>query len=422
MAILCAAGPALAEDGELRELVQQALEARPELAQANAALRAAKERVPQAEAWPEPMLSVGVQNDGFRKWQVGSMETSWVSFMASQTFPFPGKTGLRAEVAQNDVRLSELTAERVRLSTIAEVRRGYLALQLVRERRVLLEKLIALNARLVEVARVRSESGAGTQAEVLRALVELSRVSQRRFLLESEERQQVQSLNRLRHQPLDTSIQTPGKLDTLPTLLSEEETLAVSREHSPELLAARAGISRADASGALARRSYFPDLSVSAGVMVRGPLEPMWAVSVGLPLPVFAGARQSRALAQADAEKEVSSRGVEAVEQLLVLRAHQRVESMKALSAVWKSFQDGLLAQAQAAAESALTQYGTGRGSFSAVLEANAVSISEVDASLQVLADAWRLVIVQDELSPAEVASSPVAISSSTTSSSPAGM
>ena len=421
IAVLYAAAPASAEDGELRALVQQALEARPELAQATAALRAAKERVPQAEAWPEPMFSVGVQNDGFRKWQVGTMETSWVSFMASQTFPFPGKNDLRAEVARSDVHLSELVAERVRLSTIAEVRRGYLALQLVRARRVLLEKLIALNTRLVEVARLRSESGAGSQAEVLRAQVELSRVGQRRFLLESEERQQVQSLNRLRHQPLDTAIQTPGPLDTLPTLLSEEETLAVSREHSPELLAARAGITRADASGALARRSYFPDVAVSAGVMVRGPLEPMWAVSVGLPLPVFAGARQSRALAQADAEKEASSRGVEAVEQLLALRAHQRVESMKALSAVWKSFQEGLLAQADAAAESTAAQFATGRATFAAVLDANAVSISETDASLQVLAEGWRLVIAQDELSPAELPSAPVALTSPS-STSPAGM
>jgi len=421
IALLYAAAPGPAEDGALRDLVQQALEARPELAQANAQLKAAKERVPQASAWAEPMLSVGVQNDGFRQWQVGTMQTSWISFMASQTFPFPGKNDLRAEVAQRDVQLNELVAERVRLSTIAEVRRGYLGLQLVRERRVLLEKLLTLNTRLVEVARLRSESGAGTQAEVLRAQVELSRVGQRRFLLESEERQQVQALNRLRHQPLDTAIQTPGRLDTLPTLLSEEETLALSREHSPELLAARAGISRADASGALARRSYFPDLSVSAGVMVRGALEPMWTVSVGLPLPVFAGTRQSRALAQAEAEKEASSRGVEAVEQLLALRAHQRAESMKALSAVWKSYEDGLLTQAAAAAESTAAQYATGRASFSAVLDANAVSIAEVDASLQVLADAWRLVIAQDELSAAELASTPVALSS-TTSSSPAGM
>ena len=126
IALVCAASPASAD--ELKDLVQQALEARPELAQANAEIRAAQQRVPQAEAWSEPMLQVGVQNDSFNRWSVGIMETSWVSFMASQTFPFPGKQGLRGEVVRSDVRLAELAAERGRLSTIAEVRRGYLAL------------------------------------------------------------------------------------------------------------------------------------------------------------------------------------------------------------------------------------------------------------------------------------------------------
>lgn len=400
--VVCGAFPAVA-DSELETLVRQALEARPELARANAELRAARERVPQAQAWPEPMLQVGVQNDSFTKWNVGAMEMSWVSFMASQTIPFPGKLGARAEVAQSDARVVELAAERVRLSTIAEVRRGYLALQVLREQRALLERLTALDDRLVELARIRAESSQGSQAELLRAQVERSRVTQRRLQLDLDERVQVQALNQLRRQPLDTAIAVTVPLDALPSLLDEQQALSLAREHSPELLAAKEGLTRADASATFARRSYFPDLSVSAGVMVRGPLDPMWAVTLGVPLPVFAGARQSRALAEAEAMKDASQRDAEGVEQLLALRAHQRAESMKALSAVWRTWQGGLLTQASAAAESTLSQYSTGREPLSAVLEANAVSISEVEASLQVLAEAWRLAIAQDELSLGEV-------------------
>jgi hypothetical protein len=75
---------------------------------------------------------------------------------------------------------------------------------------------------------------------------------------------------------------------------------------------------------------------------------------------------------------------------------------MKALRSLWQSYQDGLLAQAQAAADSTLAQYATGHAGFAAVLDANAVSISEVESSLQVLAEAWRLAIAQDELSADE--------------------
>lgn len=411
ISVVCMALPARAET-ELETLVRQALEARPELARANAELRAARERVPQAQAWPEPMIQVGVQNDSFNRWNVGTMETSWVSFMASQTIPFPGKLGAKADVAQSEARITELSAERVRLSTIAEVRRGYLALQVFRERRGLLQRLASLNDRLVELARIRAETNQGTQAELLRAQVELSRVTQRQLQLEYEERVQVQALNQLRRQPLDTAI-AAAELKRFPVLLDENAALALAREHSPELLAAKEGLTRADASATLARRSYFPDLSVSAGVMVRGRLEPMWALTLGVPLPVFAGARQSRAIAEAEAMKEASLRGSEGVEQLLVLRAHQRVESMKALTAIWTTWQDGLLAQASAAAESTLSQYSSGRAPLSAVLEANAVSISEVEASLQVIANAWRLAITQDELSPGEVVTSTVPSSAS---------
>ena len=427
LALICIAFPSFAAAGDevsgdaaLRELVQQALESRTELAQVTAQVRAARARVPQAEAWPEPMLQVGVQNDSFNKWNVGTMETSWVSFMASQTIPFPGKLGAKADVAQSDARVTELSADRVRLSTIAEVRRGYLALQVLRERRGLLARLAALNNRLVELARIRVESNQGTQAELLRAQVELSRVIQRTLQLDSEERVQVQALNQLRRQPLDTAI-TSSELKTFPGLLDEDAALALAREHSPELLAAKEGLTRADASASLARRSYFPDLAVSAGVMVRGRLDPMWALTLGVPLPVFAGARQSRALAEAEAMKEASQRGSEGVEQVLTLRAHQRADSMKALTAIWKTWQDGLLAQASAAAESTLSQYSSGRAPLSAVLEANAVSISEVEASLQVLANAWRLAIAQDELALGEVATR-IVTSSSSSPSATAGM
>ena len=432
LALVCATVPTWAQspeelpgDGALRVLVEEALEARPELAQLVALTRAARERVPQAQAWPEPMLQVGVQNDSFNRWQVGTMETSWVSFMVSQTFPFPGKLGLRGEVAQSEVRLSELETERVRLATIAAVRRGYLSLQLVRERKTLLERLAGLSARLVDIARIRAEAGAGAQSEVLRAQVELSRVTQRRYLFEAEERLQLQALNRLRKRPLDTEIATTSRLSSqpMPELLPELAYLELARQRSPELLSAQTISSRAGSTTALAKRSYFPDVSVSAGVMLRGRLDPMWALTLGVPLPVFAGARQSRAVAEAEAQLDAAGRGIEVVEQLLALRARQRAQAMTSLRAVWRNYQEGLLVQAAAAAESTLAQYTAGQAGFVAVLEANAVSIAEADAALLVLADAGRLVIAQDELSIADDGGSIAApklgaASSSTTASS----
>ncbi len=402
LAILCASAPTPG-DVTLQKLVEDALAVRPELAQAVAEVRAAKERVPQAQAWAEPMFQVGVQNDSFTRWSVGTMEMSWVSFMASQTFPFPGKNAARGEVALTDVQLRELAVERVRLSTIAEVRRSYLSLQLARAKLEVLERRIALATRLVEVARARVQTD-GPQSDVLRAQVELARAKQQHVLLARDAQLEVQALNRLRRVSLDTDVQT-APLDVMPELLTEDDALALARQHSPEWLSAKASQARAAQAGVVAKRSNLPDLSVSAGVMARGPLEPMWTLSLGVPLPVFAGARQSRALAESEAQGDAAAQSLVAIEQRLALQAHQRATSMTALRAVWTSYQEGLLAQANAAAESTLSQYGAGRVMLAAVLEANGVALSELEASLQVRADAWRLVIDQDELLPSSTPS-----------------
>lgn len=406
LGVLALVGSAQAAEGDglLAVLTDEALEARPELAQARADVRAAQERVPQAESWPDPMLQVGVQNDSFNKWQVGTMETSWVLFMASQTIPFPGKPGLRGEVANVEVTTRRLAVERARLATVADVRRAYVSLQLARARLELLSRLSSLLTQAVEVAQSRYESGEGPQSDILRARLEIARLEQQRVMLQADETLQLAALNRLRGHPLDEKVATLplGQL-SFPQPPDEGEAARRSLETSPEYLAARAGLYGAQRVRELSQRLYLPDLSVGAGVMVRGALEPMWTVTLGLPLPIFAGTKQSRGVAEADATIESTSRGAESVEQLLRLRTAQRLAYWRALAGVWRSYQERVLADAEATATATLTQYRIGKVPFAAVLEATSVTISLVDASWGVLVDAWKLAIAQDELSLAEV-------------------
>ncbi len=391
-------------DGLLAGLIKQALDQRPELAQARADAQIARERVPQVQALPDPMLQFGVQNDSFDKWQVGKAETSWVFFLASQTFPFPGKLGLRGEIAQAEVKQRELSIERVRLSTIAEVRRAYVALQLARARSGLLSQLTSLIEQALAVSLSRYESGDGLQSDVLRSRLELARLTQQRYIVGTEERLQEEALNRLRGKPLDQHIEGARPFAQLgfPPEPSEVASIARFHEESPEYLSARTNIVRSERTKALAARSYFPDLAVGAGVMLRGRLEPMWTVALGVPLPVFAGAKQARAVAEAEATITSANKGVEAIDQLFALRSRQRLEAWSALRKVWDAYQGGILSDAEATADSTLTQYRVGKVPFSSVLEANSAAIGTVDASFGVLADAWGLDIAQDELSFAE--------------------
>jgi outer membrane protein TolC len=402
--------PALPTDPVLARLIDESLAARPELAAAAAQARAERERVSQAGALPDPVLSFGIQNDGFSGIQIGVMETSYWQVMLTQQLPWPGKRGLRSDVAELGARQGQANVSRARLTAEADVRRGYLALLLARDRLVLLGKLETLWRQSAGIARTRYEAGEAAQSDVLRAQLELNRLRQRRYALEAEERRRVQALNRLRAHPLDEPIPTDATVRDLPLPPIPEIDAAVAdaEARSPELASARLGAEQGSAQVALARRDRFPDFSVTAGIMPRGSLEPMWTASIGVTLPVWAGSKQNRALAESEARAESGARSADAVDQVLRLRVEERRTALGALLESLKLYREGLLVQSRATAESTLAQYRVGKVTLAAGHEANVGYVNDEDGYLTSAADAQALAIAA-----AEVTLDPVGIASS---------
>jgi outer membrane protein TolC len=396
------AAPAdLSADFVLARLVEESLAARPELRQAQAAVRAERERVPQAGALPDPVLSLGIQNDGFDELMIGEMESSFYEVMLAQTLPWPGKRGLRTDVARLSASVADAGAARVRLSTEADVRRGYVGLLLARDRLALLDRLEGIWRTSAGIARTRYETGDGAQSDVLRAQLELNRLRQRRFGLEAEERALVQTLNRLRGRPLDEGIATATTVRELgaPALADPQGAVDDALARSPELAQARAAEARAGKQLALSRRERYPDLTVSAGVMPRGELDPMWQAGISIPLPIWSSRKQGRAVAESAARAEAEAGAADALEEVLRLRVAERRTALAALLETLRIYGEGLLVQSQATVDSTLAQYRVGKVTFASVLEANVGYVNDEDGFLAALAEAQRIAIAEVEVS-----------------------
>jgi outer membrane protein TolC len=375
---------ATSPDPVLAALLQEALTEHPDLQKAGAAVRMDQERIPQAGVLPDPMLSLGLQNDGFKRLEVGRMETSFYSVAFTQPLPWPGKRGLRKEVAALSVDLSEATRARVQLGLEADVRRGYTALLLVRGQRQLLGQQAIFLEQAERLARTRYEVGQGSQSDLLRAQLELTRLKQATWSLEAEERTVLGALNRLRqHDPADP-IPTSATLTEVP----EPGPLAPEQVEirSPELAGARASVRQTERLLDLAKLDRRPDFAVTAGLMPRGGLDPMWQVGVSISLPIYGRHKQQRAVAEHEHHRLGQDAEVASVRTLLRQRTEERTIQIQLLQRTRDLYREGLLVQSEATFSAALAQYESGRASFLGALEALNGWVGDQGAYLQTLA------------------------------------
>jgi outer membrane protein TolC len=393
--------PPAADDPVLAGLIEESIAARPELKGARERARAERERIPQASTLPDPVLTLGLQNDGFGELMIGKMESSYYQVMLSQGIPWPGKLGLRSDAARLAAEQADAATQRALLGTEADVRRGYLALLVIRDRQALLGQLEAIWKDSAAVARARYESGEGAQSDVLRAQLELNRLKQRRWALQSDERTTLGALNRIRGRPLDEPIPTSASVRDLPlpALREPEAAVAEALAGSPELRQARLDAALAENGVAQARRGLIPDVTLSAAIMPRGSLDPMWQAGVSFNLPVWAWRKQSRAVEENRARAAAGAFGATAIEAQLRQSVLERRTALEALLETVKLYRDGLLVQSQATAESTLAQYRVGRVTFASVLDANAGYVADQEGLLFALADAIGLGISDREVS-----------------------
>ena len=392
---------ASAQDAVLQNLLDDAAAANPEVAQARAAVEAESARIPQAGALPDPSLSLGIQNDGFRRINIGTMDTSFFSIQLTQPLFWPGKRGLREDVATLEKRRSEARLGRAMLDLEARVRRAYLGLLLVRSQIDLLAEQEQLWLQAEQTARARYEAGQVPQSDLLRAQLERARLQQRRWALDAELSTRLAEPNRLRARPLDEPVQTSARLaDTPdPAALAEAAAQQDALDRSPEILLSTLGVEQAGRRLELARKEKLPDFAVSAAIMPRGGLEPMWQVGFSIGLPIFAGRKQNRAVDESAQRQVGEAQGAEALRQILRLRTHERLTTLVALNRTNQQYRSQILILSAAAARSTLSQYEVGRVPFASALEALSGYITDRTSYLGSIADAQLVAIAEKEVS-----------------------
>lgn len=225
---------------------------------------------------------------------------------------------------------------------------------------------------MVQVAETRYGVGQGQQSDVLQAQVELGNYLDR--LLQWRQRQEsIQAdLNALRSQPPQTAIPRPQPLRPRSFYLKREELLALEKNR-PQLQALRALVDKQGKGVDLARKDYYPDLTLGLAwglredralgqVVERRP--DFFSSTMMINVPLWVGSKlkprvreqQARQAAAQEAYQSAWDRFAAAIQDLYakLWRLSQQVEL----------YQGGIVPRARQAAEASLAAYQVGTLDF----------------------------------------------------------
>jgi len=268
-----------APEAELRDYVNEALDANPAVRERLARYRAALERVPQVSTLSDPVFSF-TQAIRSAESRVGPQLNSYV---LSQAFPWFGKLDLRGQVAAQEALSMFEIYRATQHEIIARVKSAFYelayvdkALEITREEQSLLEHYEAL-------AQTRYATGQGLQQSVIRLQAEITRVVNRLDILGQQRTSLEARLNTLADRPPHTSV-TPAAELTLPEVtLDLEELYALGDENRQELKAAAERIEKSERAIELAKKDYWPNFFLGVGIVNVG--ERSDPAGVALPPP-----------------------------------------------------------------------------------------------------------------------------------------
>jgi outer membrane protein TolC len=282
----------------LDDVVAEAQAANPAILSARERARAAAAMPARVSAWDDPTVSYESWNfpDSFRLDHADNN-----IFRLSQKIPFPGKRGLAGAVAERDADVARGETDAVALDVTAAVKTAYWDLWQAHQMLHVYARDRALMERFARVAEKRYGVGEVSQADALRAQVEVTRLANRVSSQTLAIASEAATLNALLSRPPDEPLGVPEdppapRLDGSPNALVE---LAVAQR--PELVAQGAAIARDETGVRLAQRERLPDFEVAGSRFVNYGSRDGFGAFVSVTVPLVQKGRYDAAVSEAEA-------------------------------------------------------------------------------------------------------------------------
>ncbi|MFP4145875.1 MAG: TolC family protein [Phycisphaeraceae bacterium] len=361
------AEPAIDDASSVEDYVRVALERNPRLASARQRVEAMQARIPQATSLDDPMLQVAPFGEMA---ETASGEVGLMTGL-SQKLPFPGKLDTRGRIAFQGVQMAVADLREAELEVVADTRRAFWSYYFTVRAIETTEASRELMAQLRQIAEAQYRAGARSQADVLRAGVELGQLDSELVTLAQRRATAEAMLNQLLDRSAGAELPEPEVVEPEQVAAALEELLDVAALANPALDRVRDRIEQSRQRYELAKLSRWPDLTVSAnynvvedeGLSMAANGEDQWWLGFGVNLPIWtekyeAAEREALAGVLEGAADLTSARNRVAFQ---VQEAYLEVEAQRDLVEL---FGDVIIPQAEQAVEASASGYRAGEVDF----------------------------------------------------------
>jgi outer membrane protein TolC len=366
---------------DLTRAVAYARTHNPMLAARAAEVRAAAARLGPAGAWPDPTLTVGAMNYMLPSLSASGDPMTMNQVTLMQTLPIGGVPRWRRAAARADSTRVAALLDAAVLEVEQRTRAAYWSVYHADRALEVMQRRLGALRDIADAVRTMYGVGTAQQVDVLRAQAAVTRLGQDITEMQLERHQAAATLNEALGRPAEEPVLLPSAaaremragmrqaLEMAP-LPPYDSLAALAELHSPELLAATAGLEAARASAGAAARERLPDVGVGVAYGQRSRRPDMISLMVSVNLPVFARTKQNRLRDEAQALADAMGHDLEAVRQRIHAGlARSRAEAETARGLVGQ-YAGTLVPQATAALDATLASYRVGRADIAMVLDA----------------------------------------------------
>ena len=353
----------------LPELIQEVLARNPELVAARRQWEAATNRITQALSLDDPILSVQLWN--FPQ-NFNVMQTQNNIFGLAQNLPFPGKLALKGNVASRSAEMTEQSVRAKERELVARLKQAYYDLFLAQKAVQIHHEQVELVRQFVEIANAKFRAGKGSQADVLKAQVELSLLFQHLPVLEQRRETAEAMLNTLLDRDPASPLGLAQEPSQRPLENPTDDLHRLALNDRPEIKAAELDVQRNEQSHALAQRQYYPDFNVAFQRFQNFHADNGFGayVAMSIPFAFWTKPKYDAGVQEAAAAVAVARAQQQTVENMTRFQINDLLAKLRATDQMATLYRTTILPQAGQSLEAAQVGYRAGKAGFLDLIDA----------------------------------------------------